>query len=124
MSRFVIILFFPLSWVLSLRSLWRCSSPTGNVKLIALVFFMISSVFSWAGDYKRFEENGKIGLKDESGAVVLPASFDALGWSDGNFSVIGQITGYRQNNHWGLLNLKKEFITKAEFSTLTWPGGR
>ncbi len=54
---------------------------------------------------------------------MLPAAFDALGWSDGNFSVIGQITGYRQHNKWGLLNLKKEFITKAEFFSLTWPGG-
>ncbi|CAN5432151.1 hypothetical protein BH09BAC3_BH09BAC3_07090 [soil metagenome] len=89
-----------------------------------LTFIFATICFSlFATDYERFEQNGKFGLKDEQGAIILPASFDALGWSDGNFSVIGQITGYRQNNQWGLLNLKKEFITKADYSSLTWPGG-
>lgn len=74
-------------------------------------------------DYHRFEENGKIGLKDQQGSIVLPAAFDALGWSDGNFSVIGQITGFRKQDQWGLINLKKEFITEAKYSSLTYPGG-
>ncbi|CAN5561130.1 hypothetical protein BH10BAC4_BH10BAC4_14120 [soil metagenome] len=90
---------------------------------VIILLFTAISLHSWAGDFQRFEENGKVGLKDGSGTIVLPAAFDALGWSDGNFSVIGQITGYRQNSKWGLLNLKKEFITKAEYSSLTWPGG-
>jgi WG containing repeat len=90
---------------------------------IVTIFLIALSFPGLANDYQRFEQNGKVGLKDENGAIVLPASFDALGWSDGNFSVIGQITGYRQNNKWGLVNLKKEFITKANFSSLTWPGG-
>ena len=75
-----------------------------------------------AADYERFEENGKIGLRDNQGTVILPAKFDALGWSDGNFSLIGQITGYRQKGRWGLLNLKKEFITPAAYETITYPG--
>ncbi len=89
---------------------------------ITLVLFT-SILSAWAGTYQRFEENGKIGLKDEAGSIILPASFDALGWSDGNFSVVGQITGYRQKQRWGLLNLKKEFITPAQFESLTYPGG-
>ena len=28
-----------------------------------------------ASDYERFEENGKIGFKDNNGSIVLPASF-------------------------------------------------
>ncbi len=84
-------------------------------------------ILSFAGlavpDYHRFEENGKIGLKDQQGSVVLPAAFDALGWSDGNFSVIGEITGFRKQDQWGLINLKKEFITEAKYSSLTYPGG-
>ncbi len=85
---------------------------------------MISSVFSRAGDYKRFEENGKIGLKDESGAVILPASFDALGWSDGNFSVIGQITGYRQNNRWGTIKPQKRVYYQGRIFDPYMAGGR
>ncbi len=73
--------------------------------------------------YERFEEHGKVGIKNDQGQVILPASFDALGWSDGSFSVAGEITGYRQGNRWGLLNLNKKFITKATYLSLTLPGG-
>ncbi len=73
--------------------------------------------------FKVFEENGKVGIKDDAGKILIPASFDALGWSDGSFSVIGDVTGYRMNRSWGILNLKKEFITPAEFETLVYAGG-
>ena len=75
-----------------------------------------------AADFQLFEESGKVGLKNEQGLVVLPPAFDALGWSDGSFSVIGQITGYKLNGNWGLINLKKEYITKAEFESLIFSG--
>ena len=91
--------------------------------LIAILIFLSTALSVKAADYERFVENGKVGVKDNNGNIVLPAAFDALGWSDGNFSLIGQITGYRKDNQWGLLNLKKEFITPAEFTSLTWPGG-
>jgi hypothetical protein len=76
-----------------------------------------------ANGYQTFEENGKVGLKDEAGNIVLPPAFEALGWSDGNFLVIGETTGYRQQGLWGIINLKKEFVTKAEFESLTYAGG-
>ncbi len=93
------------------------------IRLVATLILLSTSFSMKADDYERFIENGKVGVKDNNGTIVLPASFDALGWSDGNFSVIGQITGYRKQNQWGLLNLKREFVTQAEFTTLTWPGG-
>lgn len=62
-------------------------------------------------------------MKDELGRVVLPPAFEALGWSDGNFSVIGEVTGYRLQGSWGIVNLKKEFITKADFESLIYSGG-
>jgi hypothetical protein len=76
-----------------------------------------------AVDYERFEEKGKVGIRDAAGKVILPASFDALGWSDGQFSIIGQITGYRLNNKWGLVTLSKQFITPADYENLTSSGG-
>lgn len=91
--------------------------------IFSIIFLSLLSFQGFATDYSLFEENGKVGLKDNSGNIILPAAFDALGWSDGNFSVIGQITGYRQQNHWGLLNLKKEFVTKAIYESITSPGG-
>ena len=76
-----------------------------------------------AESFLVFEENGKMGIKNEQGKVVVPASFEALGWSDGSFSVIDGVTGYRTNNKWGILNLKKEFVTKAEYETLIHAAG-
>jgi hypothetical protein len=91
--------------------------------IFALVFTFFFLQQSLGAAYQVFEENGKVGLKSESGAVILPASFEALGWSDGTFSVIGQVTGYRSKNQWGLINLKKEFLTKAEYQSLTYSSG-
>ncbi|MBL7848807.1 MAG: WG repeat-containing protein [Cyclobacteriaceae bacterium] len=91
--------------------------------LFLLVFCLASATMCPALVYERFEQDGKVGIRTDQGQVILPASFDALGWSDGSFSLIGQITGYRQGQRWGLLNLKKEFITKADFLSLTWSGG-
>ncbi len=91
-----------------------------------LVLFSILSIISFGSKaevYQLFEEKGKVGMKNEQGVVVIPPSFEALGWSDGNFSVIGEVTGYRLNQRWGLINLKKEFVTKALFENLTYAGG-
>jgi len=89
--------------------------------LFLFVFFLGSVCL--ADSFLVFEENGRMGIKDQQGKVVVPASFEALGWSDGSFSVIGDVTGYRLNNHWGILNLKKEFVTKAVYEKLVYSSG-
>ncbi len=94
-----------------------------HVRLIFILLFVACFFLSEASPYELFEQNGKMGIKDERGQVVIPPSFEALGWSDGSFSVIGETTGYRVQNHWGLINLKKEFITPAEFEELVYQGG-
>ncbi len=76
-----------------------------------------------AADYQLFEENGKYGVRDLQGKVVINAAFDGIGWSDGSFSIIGQVTGYKLNNKWGLINLKEQLITKAEYNSMTHSGG-
>ena len=92
-------------------------------KLFFFTAFFLATITLFGAGYKRFEENGKVGIKDDQGHVVLPASFDALGWSDESFSLVGQITGYRQQGLWGLLNLKMEFITLAKYQTIIYAGG-
>jgi hypothetical protein len=92
------------------------------MRLFVLLFALATYSYASA-EYQVFYENGKAGVRDESGKILIPASFDALGWADGSFSVINQVTGFRQKGKWGLINLKKEFITKAEFETVTSPGG-
>ena len=62
-------------------------------------------------------------MKDDAGHVVLPPTFEALGWSDGNFSVIGEVTGYQLHGSWGIVNLNKEFITAADYENMVYSGG-
>lgn len=92
-------------------------------RVLFLILLLTAALSSSALDYERFEQGGKVGIRDTQGQVVLPAAFDALGWSDGSFSLIGQITGYRQGSRWGLINLKKEYVTKADYLTITSAGG-
>lgn len=84
--------------------------------IISAIFFSLTTV---AEPYIRFEENGKFGVKNESGQIIIPAMYDALGWSNGGFSINGKITGYKLGGAWGIVNLNNERITKPDFITLT-----
>lgn len=86
--------------------------------VISILFFSLTTV---AEPYVRFEENGKFGLKNESGQIIIPAIYEALGWSNGSFSVSGKVTGYKLNGTWGIVNVNNERVTKADFLSLT-PG--
>lgn len=76
-----------------------------------------------AVEYRPFEQDGKYGLKDEQGRILITPSFEGLGWSDGSFSVVGQVTGYKLGSRWGLVNLKGQRITNPDFINLTPTGG-
>jgi hypothetical protein len=84
--------------------------------IISLLFFSQTTV---AEPYKRFEENGKFGLKNESGKIIIPAMYDALGWSNGSFSVTDKVTGYKLGGTWGIVNVSNERVTKADYLSLT-----
>ncbi len=82
---------------------------------------LLISFFSTAAQYSVFEENGKVGLKNDQGRVLIPAQHEALGWSDATFSTLGDVTGYKSNGRWGLINLSNHRITKTEFEEI-FPG--
>lgn len=92
------------------------------MKRVHCIFcLLLVSIFSVAEGYSVFEANGKIGLKNEAGKVLIPAKYEALGWSDGRFSVLNSTTGYREGGRWGLISLNNQLITKAEFEEIS-PG--
>ncbi len=91
--------------------------------LFAFVSLFTSHYSSPSDGYLLFHENGKVGLKDTKGSIVIPAAFESLGWSDGNFSVIGQVTGYKTEQRWGLIHLKEQRLTAAEYESLLPSGG-
>ncbi|HET9053224.1 MAG TPA: WG repeat-containing protein, partial [Cyclobacteriaceae bacterium] len=83
--------------------------------IISILFFHLKTV---AAPYERFEENGKFGVKNELGTVIIPAVYDALGWSNGSFSVTGKVTGYKLNGTWGIVNINNERVTHADYLSL------
>jgi hypothetical protein len=89
------------------------------MKCVCCIFLLsLTSFFAAANQYDVFEENGKVGLKNEQGQVLIPAHYEALGWSDNKFSIIDKVTGFKHNGKWGLITLNNHRITKAEFEEL------
>ncbi|MDV3307822.1 MAG: WG repeat-containing protein, partial [Cyclobacteriaceae bacterium] len=87
-----------------------------------VVLWLVVSIFSCiaglAETYNTFEVDGKMGLRDSNGNVVIPPAYDALGWSEGPFSVIGQVTGYKTSGRWGIIAVDNRAITEATYTGL------
>ncbi|HEY9044677.1 MAG TPA: WG repeat-containing protein [Ohtaekwangia sp.] len=79
---------------------------------------LLISFLSASATYSVFQENGKAGLKDDQGRIVIPAQYDALGWSNGSFSVVDNVTGYKLSGRWGLISTGNHRVTKNEYDEL------
>ncbi|HMG88658.1 MAG TPA: WG repeat-containing protein [Chryseolinea sp.] len=88
-----------------------------------IFWLLLITFFSAASSYDVFRENGKVGLKNEQGKILIPAKYDALGWSDGKFSVVNNVTGYKDGGVWGLINLENQLITKAIYEDVAASDG-
>ena len=90
------------------------------MKSVKYIFcLLLVPIFSVADSYNIFEHNGKVGLKNETGKVLIPPQYEALGWSDGAFSVMANATGYRSAGKWGLISLANHILTKAEYDEIS-----
>jgi hypothetical protein len=88
-------------------------------RLNCIFCLLLLTIFSAAQGYNVFEDHGKVGLKNEDGKVIIPAKYEALGWSNGAFSVLNNVTGYRSGGRWGLISLNNHLVTKPEFEELS-----
>lgn len=86
--------------------------------VISLLLFWSHISRAQADTFQLYEENGKIGLRDQQGVVVIPATYEALGWSDDSFSMVAAVTGYKLNGKWGLINTSNKRITSPEYDRL------
>lgn len=78
-------------------------------------------VIGKSSNFSVFEENGKVGLKDDEGEILIPATYDAIGWSNGKFAIVDKVVGYQSNGLWGLIHTSNKIVTPAEFLDLN-PG--
>lgn len=90
----------------------------------ALLFFgcmltyLIPLEASSHSPYTLFKQNGKTGLKDEFGHILIAAEYEKLGWSKGENQPIGDVIGYYDGERWGLISLKDRRITAPKYYTL------
>jgi hypothetical protein len=83
-----------------------------------IIVFLLTLHLAKANGYQLYEENGKTGLKDNHGNIIIPAQYDALGWSNGTFSIVQQTIGYRLQNLWGLISLSNRLITPPRYAEI------
>lgn len=92
------------------------------MKRAICIFCLLLVCFSLtASGFDVFKENGKVGLRDDNGKVIIPAKYEALGWSDAPFKVVDNVVGYKEGGYWGLITLDNKVITKSLFEDL-YPG--
>ena len=74
-----------------------------------------------AGDDPLFtvvEKGNKKGLYDESGKLLIPIRYDDLGWSAGDPLVYYKVIGFREDAHWGLIDVQNRRICQPTFYQL------
>lgn len=92
-----------------------------TVLCVALGFFSLPTASAKSlpdTTYMILNTNGKQGLTDVKGKVIIPAEYEKLGWSDGGTQVVNGVIGYRENGQWGLLNTSNRKITGPDYGNL------
>ncbi|WP_258102565.1 WG repeat-containing protein [Marinoscillum sp. MHG1-6] len=58
------------------------------------------------------------GLADDQGQVLIPPVYDAIGWSNQQTTVHGELIGYKEGEGWGLISVKNKKLTSPQFTIL------
>ena len=69
-------------------------------------------------DYFIFLKDNKKGLRNAKDQVIIPAVYEDLGWTIGEFRPIDNVVGYKENGLWGLMSLKNNKVTESQFQNL------
>ena len=92
------------------------------VSIILLLAFGFSqhalSASNIMEQYFIFQKNNKKGVRNADDEIIIPAQYDDLGWSIGEFHPVGDILGYKENGLWGLMTLENEQIGPPEYQNL------
>ncbi len=92
--------------------------------LLSALFILLIFTYAFSqADYVPFNSAGKIGLKDKTGNLLIPAQYEQLGWSDGSFSVENGTMGYKASGKWGILRINENQVGNPEYTTLV-PAGK
>jgi len=98
----------------------------GKLQFLLWGVFLISLFFTQnkisaatdGEEYVIFQKNSKKGLRNSQDQVVIPAEYDDLGWSIGEFHPLDDVIGYKEDGRWGLITLNNEKITSPNYFNL------
>lgn len=99
------------------------------MRVIIAILFSFTTFFQDAeasvskpeGEYLVILKNGKKGLSNKNGEVLIPAIYDDLGWSDNTTSPVNSVIGYKKGNSWGLISVSNKKIIPPSYVNLS-PG--
>ncbi len=86
--------------------------------LLALLLCGLIAASVTLEDYFVFQKDNKKGIRNSQHEVVIPAMYDDLGWSTGEFHPLQEIIGYKENGLWGLMALKNRKISDPLYLNL------
>lgn len=70
-------------------------------------------------EFKVVNDNGRKGLINAKGKVVVPIKYDDIGWSNGEtLPTDNGIIGFKQNELWGLVSVSNKTISTAQYDVL------
>lgn len=88
--------------------------------LYALLIGIFCLPFSLSGfQYLAFEQEGRFGVKDSADNIIIPARYQKVGWSNGNFQVVNDVIAAQVNDRWALIDLKGSNVTPHRFANIT-----
>ena len=91
-----------------------------DIRCILTFFFALSFYIGFAqAQYSLIKKEAYYGLQDEKGAIVVAPVYDQIGWSNGNFEMVGNLVGYSHRGKWGLLNTKTQKTSAAIYYKLS-----
>ncbi|WP_346755699.1 WG repeat-containing protein [Splendidivirga corallicola] len=69
--------------------------------------------------YSIVARKNKQGLIDNYGELIIPISYQGIGWSDGQNRLLkSSIIGYKNNGYWGLITVKNHKLTQPIYTAL------
>ena len=86
-------------------------------KYFFLLLITISSL-AQSRDFKLVHQKGKVGLADENGQILIPAKYDAIGWSEGDQKPVGDYVGFKEDGLWGIISISNDIIAEHQYTRL------
>ncbi|MGL1889184.1 MAG: WG repeat-containing protein [Reichenbachiella sp.] len=87
------------------------------LSLLVLTYILASHATFAQQSFNFISEQGKIGLSDSQGNILITPKYDQLGWSTGLNIPMDDVIGYYDQS-WGLVSLKDRRVTAAKYYTL------